>query len=405
MPRRASIEIGSTGNSPELHRDDPDRRRSRQGQARGALVRTRLADRPAAARDRCRRPARGARRARADHRCPGCESSGADRQRLRLLAQGRGDAAARRRRRGRQGEARSCDRPRQAVGRRGQPRTPSRRCHLRRRQAEDAAANGLPWRGPSFVNVVVSASHPKAKQGDSCWSARTRRRRPSFRTWRASESFAFARRRRRRRPPSARRAVYAQVCRSPSARRSSSRTSSPAWPRASAWWSRHGWSPTQPASAAPRGSRPVSFSAPTQLRLEPDGSAKSFVTWKGHLSKLTGFNCLPGDGPADDRASTASPPFAKRPRAASSSTSSPSARPPSAVSANRRVANRHRQEHARGHAAGPVEAPSQMPVASSRTFPLSHAEAHYVAMRHKLGYNSCPCCAPISLCWSSSASA
>ncbi len=27
-------------------------------------------------------------------------------------------------------------------------------------------ADGLPWRGPSFVNVVVSASHPQATQGD-----------------------------------------------------------------------------------------------------------------------------------------------------------------------------------------------------------------------------------------------
>ena len=35
--------------------------------------------------------------------------------------------------------------------------------------------------------------------------------------------------------------------------------------------------------------------------LEPDGSARDFATWKGHLSKLTGFNCLPGEGPRASR--------------------------------------------------------------------------------------------------------
>ena len=30
---------------------------------------------------------------------------------------------------------------------------------------------------------------------------------------------------------------------------------------------------------------------------EPGGAAGDSVTWKGHLSKFTGFNCLPGEGP------------------------------------------------------------------------------------------------------------
>ena len=39
------------------------------------------------------------------------------------------------------------------------------------------------------------------------------------------------------------------------------------------------------------------FLADTPAQTEPGGTAASSVTWKGHLSKFTGFNCIPGEGP------------------------------------------------------------------------------------------------------------
>jgi hypothetical protein len=39
------------------------------------------------------------------------------------------------------------------------------------------------------------------------------------------------------------------------------------------------------------------FVADSPAQTEPGGTAASSVTWKGHLSKFTGFNCIPGEGP------------------------------------------------------------------------------------------------------------
>ena len=34
---------------------------------------------------------------------------------------------------------------------------------------------------------------------------------------------------------------------------------------------------------------------------EPGGEAAADITWKGHLSKFTGFNCIPGEGAQTSR--------------------------------------------------------------------------------------------------------
>ena len=39
------------------------------------------------------------------------------------------------------------------------------------------------------------------------------------------------------------------------------------------------------------------FLAESPDQAEPGGAAGESVTWKGHLSKFTGFNCIPGEGP------------------------------------------------------------------------------------------------------------
>jgi hypothetical protein len=43
------------------------------------------------------------------------------------------------------------------------------------------------------------------------------------------------------------------------------------------------------------------FIADDPDQVEPGGSAKTAMTWKGHLSKYTGFNCLPTEGPQTTR--------------------------------------------------------------------------------------------------------
>jgi hypothetical protein len=43
------------------------------------------------------------------------------------------------------------------------------------------------------------------------------------------------------------------------------------------------------------------FIAEAPGQTEPGGGAAADITWKGHLSKFTGFNCIPGEGPQTSR--------------------------------------------------------------------------------------------------------
>jgi hypothetical protein len=39
------------------------------------------------------------------------------------------------------------------------------------------------------------------------------------------------------------------------------------------------------------------FLADSSSQVQPGGSAQQAASWKGQLSKFTGFNCIPGEGP------------------------------------------------------------------------------------------------------------
>ena len=43
------------------------------------------------------------------------------------------------------------------------------------------------------------------------------------------------------------------------------------------------------------------FLAESRDQVQPGGSAKDVASWKGQLSKFTGFNCIPADGPQTSR--------------------------------------------------------------------------------------------------------
>ena len=87
-------------------------------------------------------------------------------------------------------------------------------------------------RGAGHRSSTSSSAPAIPGQGKAtcCWWVKTRRLRRSYRTWRGFALCAFARRRPRHRPHSATPPVCAQACRSQSSRPWSSRTSSPPRP-------------------------------------------------------------------------------------------------------------------------------------------------------------------------------
>ncbi len=165
--------------------------------------------------------------------------------------------------------------------------TPS--CGCRRAACPGAGRRSSTWSSAPAI--------PRRTPATCCWSARTRRPRPSCRTWPGSGRCAFAPATQPSRRPSARPPACAPGCRSRRRRPWCSRTSSPTSLRASACSSAGAWSPTPTGSPRRRGSRRGCSSPTRRLRPSPAGPPRTALSWKGHLSKFTGFNCLPGEGP------------------------------------------------------------------------------------------------------------
>ena len=160
---------------------------------------------------------------------------------------------------------------------------------------------GLPWQGPSFVNVVVSASHPKAKQGDLLLVGQNEKTPTVVQDMAGIRVVRFR--------PATAKAPAAQrdsgclcagvpIAKQPTVVFSHELTDAAEGERLLVK------ARLVTDAAGLGGAARIStrlFLATDAGQLEPDGSAKDFATWKGHLSKVTGFNCLPGEGPRTSR--------------------------------------------------------------------------------------------------------
>jgi hypothetical protein len=156
---------------------------------------------------------------------------------------------------------------------------------------------GLPWRGPAHLNLVLGASHPEAKQGDVLLIGQNEK------TPTVVQDMAGIRVLRLRpggQPE--RRAVREATCLVagiPVAKREtlvfSHRLDDLRKGEQLVVKARLTTDASQLGYAARISSR--LFLGDSQTQLDPGpGRASEVASWKGHLSKPTGFNCLPGQG-------------------------------------------------------------------------------------------------------------
>ena len=224
---------------------------------------------------------------------------GPDRQRVLLLARRRGDAAARR---GRRGATRR--------SRRGRSSWPAIRgdgtsaTSATTRWSPSATPSSGAGRRPAVARARLHqpGRQREPSRGEAaatcCWSARTRPRPSSSRTWPGSGWCASAP---ATQPEPPRRARGTPACAPGCRSRSGDRGALPRAPRP-----RAGRAAAGPRAAGHRRRRACLAGAD----LDPDvrrrlaGSDRAGrsrrdrrSSWKGHLSKFTGFNCMPGDGP------------------------------------------------------------------------------------------------------------
>jgi hypothetical protein len=167
--------------------------------------------------------------------------------------------------------------------------------------ALDLPPGGLPWRGPAHVNLVLSASSPQAKQGDVLLIGQNEKT-PVVVQDMAGIRVVRLRGRGGQDDPPVR--ETACLCAGVPVAKTETVVLS------------HQLDDLQAGEqllvranlvtdASPLG-YPARIStrlflAESRDQVQPGGSAKDVASWKGQLSKFTGFNCIPADGPQTSR--------------------------------------------------------------------------------------------------------
>jgi hypothetical protein len=160
---------------------------------------------------------------------------------------------------------------------------------------------GLPWEGPAHVNLVVDASHPQAKAGDVILVGQNEKTPTVVQDMAGIRVVRF-------RPGDAREPTpeSAGSCRCatiPIAKQETVVFSHElAGLQQGEQLLARGTLVTDAAGlAAPARISTRMFLAEDPDQTEPGGAAAADLTWKGHLSKFTGFNCIPGEGAQTSR--------------------------------------------------------------------------------------------------------
>ena len=160
---------------------------------------------------------------------------------------------------------------------------------------------GLPWKGQGHVNLVVDASHPDAQPGDVLLVGQNEKTPTVVQDMAGIRVVRF-------RPGDAREP-------SPETQETCLRSGIPIAKQETVVLSHElaglqegerllvrGTLVTDAAGlAAPARISTRLFVAEGPDQTDPGGEAAAGVTWKGHLSKFTGFNCIPGEGPRPSR--------------------------------------------------------------------------------------------------------
>jgi hypothetical protein len=156
---------------------------------------------------------------------------------------------------------------------------------------------GLPWNGPAHVNLVVSASHPEAKPGDVLLVGQNEKTPTVVQDMAGIRVVRF-------RPgdapePASERESNCRCAAIPIAKQEtvvlSHELAGLAQGEQILVRGRLVTDASGLAAAARISTRLFLADSPDQT--EPGGTAAASLTWKGHLSKFTGFNCLPDEGP------------------------------------------------------------------------------------------------------------
>lgn len=162
-------------------------------------------------------------------------------------------------------------------------------------------AGGLPWRGPAYLNVVVSASHRKAKPGDVLLVGQNETTPVVVQDMAGIRVVRF-------RPASSHGpdATIENACLCGEIAITKKHTvvlahELPALAKGERLLVEGHLVTDATGLPAPARISTRMFIADRPDQVEPGGAATTCVTWKGQLSKFTGFNCIPADGPQTTR--------------------------------------------------------------------------------------------------------